>query len=95
MLVLNRKEIVTELKRLGISDASEINSYIKMYKTYSDIKIESLSMSSRKLPRKTTKQISKSRCASLSAVNDIDIYFPLTQYFPSLFKSQCLQKDKK
>jgi hypothetical protein len=95
MRVLRRKEILTELERLGISDTSEINAYIKEYKAYNDIKIKSLSISSPKLLRKTTKQISKSRCAHLSGVSDVDIYFPLTQRFPGLFKSQCVQKDKK
>ena len=94
MIALKRKEILTELKKLGISDASEIKSYIKEYKLYNDIKNESLSKSRPKLSCKTTNQISKARCASLSVVSDIEIYFPLTQHFPSLFKSQCLQKDE-
>jgi aspartate carbamoyltransferase regulatory subunit len=81
MAVLNRKETLTELKELGISDPSEINSFIKDYKAY--IKIKSFSNSSPKLSCKTSNQIS-----------NIDIYFLLTRQFPKLSKSQWCQKEK-
>ncbi|MHA2010714.1 MAG: hypothetical protein ACXACY_30715 [Candidatus Hodarchaeales archaeon] len=36
MKALTEKEILNELKRLGISSASDLNRYLKEYKTYND-----------------------------------------------------------